>query len=415
MTEHGQITMSPPGDVVAGSMVTLTFTYTVGSLGMQEGGSLRIAMPNDAWDWPEVPLHRYFQAGHDRGGYDGGYVGYGRKNTLVEVETEGEAWVDLSAEERCPTEGLKGGWSHHIACAVREGDLQPGDRIIVTYGDTTWGDDGVEAPRVAATDKDHFHGYVDVAGDREFVELPADELQVRVIPTPPAQLNVVAPAIVRPGEPFEVRVLVMDEFRNRPDGNFEGEVRIASVLPEMMIGGSETFTAEDANRRVIEGAAALGWGVHRITAADADGSGITGVSNPIWCTNREMNVYFGDLHCQSMWHSDSIGTPDEGYEYGRDVAGLDFMGITDSGGAYKEGWQATQEAAVKHYDPGRFVALKGFEYGFSQGHRNIIYRSAEIEPTLDDLPGGDANVMFEYFRGRDDIISIPHHTKSWTN
>ena len=41
-----------------------------------------------------------------------------------------------------------------------------------------------------------------------------------------------------------------------------------------------------------------------------------------------------------------------------------------------------------------------------------------VPDTIIDLrisSGNDANVMFEYFRGRDDIISIPHHTKSWTN
>ena len=67
MTEHGWITMSPRDDVVAGSKVTLTFTYTVGSAGMGEGGSLRIATPNDAWGWPRVPMHRFFQAGHECG------------------------------------------------------------------------------------------------------------------------------------------------------------------------------------------------------------------------------------------------------------------------------------------------------------------------------------------------------------
>ena len=415
MAEHGQITMSPQEDVVAGSMVTLTFTYTAGELGMKQGGSLRIAMPNDAWGWPEVPLHRYFQRGHERGGYDDGFVSYGRKNTLAQVQTESGAWVDLAAEERCPVAGLKGGWSHHIVATVLDGDLQPGDRIIVTYGDITWGEDGVEAPRVAATDKDHFHAYVDVTGEREFVELPADDLKIRVIPTPPAQLNVVAPAIVRPGEPFEVRVSVMDAFRNRPDGNLEGEVRITTEHPRMRIGAGVSFEAADANRRVIGDAAALRQGIHRIAMTAADGSGVSGVSNPIWCTNRDLNIYFGDLHCQSMWHSDSIGTPDEGYEYGRDVAGLDFMGITDSGGHRKQGWADTQQAAIRHYDPGRFVTFKGFEYGFMQGHRNVIYRSAEVEPTLDDLPSNDAEAFFEHFRGREDVISIPHHTKSWTN
>ena len=415
--EYGRITMSPREDIVAGSMVTLSFEYTVGEKGLAEGGSLRIAMPNDAWGWPLVPLHRFFQKGRERGGYDDGYVGYGRKNVRVELESDTAAWIDLDAEERCPTgvpnaEG--GGWSHHIVAHVRDTDLQPGDVIRVTYGDTTWGEDGVEAQRVCPTPRDRFHAYVDVAGTREFLELPGDELTVTVVPTPPAQINVVAPSVVRPGQPFEVKLAVMDEFRNRPDRSFVGDVRVGSEDSRMAVPGSVGFTEAGANLAVIEGAWSYERGVHRLGAEFAEG-GRRSLSNPIWCTERDLNIYWGDLHCQSMWHSDSIGTPDEGYEYGRDVALLDFMGITDSGGNLKEGWIDTQEAANRHYEPGRFVTFKGFEFGGTgSGHRNVIYRDCEVEPIIEELRGASYETLFECLRGRE-VISIPHHTKSWTD
>lgn len=414
MDKHGQITMSPRDDIVVGTKVTLTFAYTVGSLGLQEGGSLRIATPNDAWEWPRPPMHRYFQRGHERGGYDGGYCSYARRNLKVEVETGTEAWVDLAAEERTPIAGLTGCWAHHVVAIVRDADLEPGDRITIVYGDTTWGEDGVKAPRVAPTDKDHFHAYVDVTGEREFVELPADELRVRVIPGPPSQFNVVAPAIVRPGESFDLRLAAMDDFRNRPHDPFAGEIRLSAARPEMDFAGSAFLGREDGGCILLPHMAALSEGVHRVSVEAASGGSRT-TSNPIWCTKRDPNLYFGDLHCQSMYHSDSIGTPDEGYEYGRDVAGLDFMAITDSGGCFKEGWIETQEAANRHYEPERFVTLKGHEYGVSIGHRNVIYRDCEIEPVLEELPRGDARAMFEYYRGREDVLSIPHHTKVWTD
>ncbi len=131
-----------------------------------------------------------------------------------------------------------------------------------------------------------------------------------------------------------------------------------------------------------------------------------------------MNIYFGDLHCQSMYHSDSIGTPAEGYAYGRDVALLDFMGITDSSGHLKDdGWQETQEAARDFYAPGDFVTLKAFEYGGHEGrgHHNVIFRGAEIEPVIEQLRGADYETFFGYLRERGDCIAIPHHTKSWTD
>ncbi|MEA3400126.1 MAG: hypothetical protein U9R79_02665, partial [Armatimonadota bacterium] len=193
---YGHISMSPRDEIVAGSMVTLTFEYTVGERGLSEGGQLRIATPNDAWGWPMVPVHRFIQRGHERGGYDDGYVSYGRKNVAAELDSDTEAWIDLDAEERqvhFVRNRDGGGWAHNIVAYARDADLQPGDVIRIIYGDTTWGEDGVEAQRVCPTPKDRFHAYVDVRGDRDFYELPGDELQVTVVPTPPAQFNVVVP------------------------------------------------------------------------------------------------------------------------------------------------------------------------------------------------------------------------------
>lgn len=422
MTEYGHITMSPRDDIVAGSTVTLTFEYTVGERGLKQGGQLRIATPNDAWEWPEVPLHRFFQKGHERGGYDGGYVGYGRKNVRVELESDTDAWIDLGAEERCP-QGVPnrdgGGWTHHITADLRDADLRPGDVIRIIYGDTTWGEDGVQAQKVCPTPKDRFHAYVDTEGTREFLELPGDELQVTVVPTPPGQINVVAPAIVRPGEEFTVKIAVMDEFRNRPDRNFVGEMRLATERPRVALPGSVVFSETSANLRRVEGARTEMEGVQRVLAERADGEGRRYSSNPVWVTPREMNIYFGDLHCQSMYHSDSIGTPAEGYAYGRDVALLDFMAITDSSGHLKEdGWLETQEATRDFYAPGDFVTLKGFEYGghAGRGHHNVIFREFEIEPVLEALRGADYEAFFGYLRERpDEVLAIPHHTKSWTD
>ena len=425
LPQHGSISMSPTGEVLAGSKVTLTFVYTVGSAGMKQGGSLRIATPNDGWQEPLVPLHRYFQAGHERGGYDDGYCSYARRNVAVELRSDTGAWIDLAAEERCPIGNLKGPWARHIAATVRSADLAEGDRITITYGDTTWGEDGVEVQRVAPTDKDHFHAYVDLTGEREFVELPADELRkLRVMPGPASRFNIVAPAIVRPWEAFTVKIAATDEFKNRPSNVFAGgpanrpsligtgDLRVSTELPGMAVNGTVSFTKADANRKELAEVKALAEGVHRISVEPGVG-GRRSTSNPIWCTTRPHNVYFGDLHCQSQYHSDSIGTPDEGYEYGRDVACLDFMGITDSGGCYKDGWIETQEATQRHYAPGTFVTLKGHEYGASVGHRNVIYRDCEMEPVLDDLPRNDPTALFGYYRDKD-VIIIPHHTKVWT-
>ena len=414
---YGAVSVSPRGEVVAGSRITLRFTYTVGRRGLRRGGSLRIATPNDGWGEPLVPLHRYFQGGHERGGYDDGYCSYARRNVHCELSSETDAWIDLSAEERHCVAPLKGPWARHIVATVRDDDLREGDRITIVYGDRTWGEEGVEVQRVAPTDKDCFHAYVDVDASREFVELPADDLkQVRVVPGPTAQFGLVAPAIVRPGEEFALRLAAMDQFRNRPSDTFPGELRLGSEKPDVALGGSVRLQPENAGLKRVEGVSTRTEGTHRFTVEPAAGGRRT-ASNPVCCTDHSLRLYFGDLHCQTMWHSDSIGTPDEAYEYGRDVAGLDFMAVTDSGGCYGKGWIETQEATNRHYAPGRFVTLKGHEYGASVGHRNVVYRDCEVEAQLTDLPRNDPRALFAYYRskhGEDGALIIPHHTKVWT-
>jgi hypothetical protein len=113
--------------------------------------------------------------------------------------------------------------------------------------------------------------------------------------------------------------------------------------------------------------------------------------------------------------SGSIGRPGELYEYGRDVAGLDFMGVTDMYCYTKaEGWKETLEETRRFHVPGRFVTFKGYEYGAEVGHRNVIHRDVDDEPALSAVPINNVKALFSYYQGRD-VIIIPHHTKVWTD
>jgi hypothetical protein len=50
---------------------------------------------------------------------------------------------------------------------------------------------------------------------------------------------------------------------------------------------------------------------------------------PMWPTAQtEVSIFFGNLHSHTAL-SDGSGTPAEAYEHARDVAGLDFLAITE--------------------------------------------------------------------------------------
>lgn len=409
----GRITLSPTGEIIAGSRVTLTFTYIVGARGMKKGGSLRLATPNEDWSFPLVPLHRNFLPDQQRSGKDGGYVSYARSDVKVKLESAARAWIDLVAETRASIGRIAMGSTRNIVATVHDADLAPGDKLTVIYGDKSLGELGAQVQRMAPTERDVFRAFVDVVGDGNAVELASpDFAKLRVVAGPVAQFNVVAPAIVRPGEPFIVKIAGVDTHKNRPTGTYAGELRVSASRAGLAMPGTVAFSAADANRREIAGVRALTEGIHRI-AVEPVGGGERSISNPIWCTSSPTRIYFGDLHVHGKWHSNSYGTPAELYEYGRDVSSLDFMGVTDMYGYRKEGWPETMAATRQYHAPGRFVTFKGFEYGTDVGHRNVIYRDCADEPALSKLPQNDPKALFAYYRGRD-VIIIPHHTKVWT-
>ncbi len=408
MSDYGTISMDPRGEVIAGSTVTVTFTYTVGTLGMQPGGSLLIRTPSDGWDAPmahrkQLPKRLENQPFSME---DSETCTINRCNLSASVTSrDPNAGVELSVHNRV------GPLSQFMMATVRGGALAGGDVIRLVYGDRLWGEDGATVQKVAPTG-DRFIAHVDVAGDGQYQPLNDAELDLTVRPGPVSQFNVVGPAIVRPDETFELKISGTDAFRNRPDASWEGDVRLSCTNPQMAMPGAASFTTSDANRIVIRDVKAGCEGIFRATAEFAEG-GTRSVGNPIWATDRELRLFFGDLHCHSRFHGNgrSLSTPDEMYDFGRNVSGLDFMGVTDGGGWHSPGWEETQEATNRHYEPGRFATFKGFEFsGQGGGHRNVVYRDCEVEPIL-DFSGG----FFETYRGRDDVVSIPHHTKVRTN
>jgi hypothetical protein len=404
----GSITLSPIKTFTAGERVTLTFTYTAGVAGIANGGALRIRTPNDGWGEPlahRAQLPKKIE-GRSFDLKDSTICTHNRCNlSVLWKAADPSVLVEVSAEV-----GV-GPLSQFIVATVKAGSIQEHDMISVVYGDRRWGEDGVKVQRVAPTPGDAFIAHLDPDGDGRYHPLHHKSLCIDVRPGPVSNFNLVAPAMVKPGEPFSLRIAGTDEFRNVPDETWEGILRLGSKLPQVTMPGEAEFTANAKNHIEVAEIATTHPGVHSFIAEPVTG-GNRNRSNPVLVSEQDMRIYFGDLHCHSMYHGDgrSIGAPDELYAYGRYIAGLDFMAITDGGGWKNDGWEESQTAANRYNDNGRFVAFKGFEFGYVRGHRNVIYRDCEIEPKL-DLEGG----FFEYFRGRADVLSIPHHTKVRTD
>ena len=91
-----------------------------------------------------------------------------------------------------------------------------------------------------------------------------------------------------------------------------------------------------------------------------------------------MNLYSGELHAHTG-DSDGKETVKEAYAYARDVAKLDFFSVTDHSNSFQNAvYQNKHQTNADNYnEPGKFVAL----FGFEQTYNNAV-------------ASGDQNVWF---------------------
>lgn len=88
------------------------------------------------------------------------------------------------------------------------------------------------------------------------------------------------------------------------------------------------------------------------------------------------HVYYGHLH-NHTYNSDGTGSPASAYNYARNIAGLDFLGIADHSDNRndldQEEWTDTKNQANAYTTDGVFVAFHGFEWTNDQiGHITVV-------------------------------------------
>ena len=135
-------------------------------------------------------------------------------------------------------------------------------------------------------------------------------------------------------------------------------------------------------------------------------------AHPVDLQAQELRVFFGNLHSHTSF-SDGRGTPHEAYTHARDVAGLDFMAITEHNhpqagniannhALYNgDGPTSLRSAARFFTEAGRFVAIYGQEFStISSGNHANVFEVRDVISTT-DVPNGEW----------DDLLNtwIPNH------
>lgn len=410
--EFGQFRMSGARRLIAGSQADLRLEYIAGSKGLPPGSRLRIGLPNTGWDRPVVPQQRYWDelvSGDSRR-----LAPFHPVNTTATASAGAKLALDTMERMLIPDEDPAiAYWRWWITLTVEQQGLSEGDTIGVFYGDRSF---GVETRiQTFAESGINISAYVETEGT--WLEVQGSPCYLDVIAGPASRVNVVVPSTYCRPE-GNVRISLTDECQCIPNSEQEYVFRVGGQQVVCRAGHAIEVPVQPGTPVSVTTLSGQQWGE----------------SNPsVPVSSDGLQLFWGDLHAQSehhVMHSQkmdfrqtgwskgiSCGTLDECYRYAREVSMLDFVAMTDQGACLTDAWEYCQDKVREYHEPGRFVTFKGYEAGSPLGHRNVIYRSDDVEPPLDAKKFNTfhPSVVFERYRQRGDALIIPHHVKTWTN
>lgn len=190
------------------------------------------------------------------------------------------------------------------------------------------------------------------------------------------------------------------------------------------------LSAADACTKTVGGIVIRRPGVYRVTGRFEDR---VFESNPIVVRHQvDTPIYWGLVHGHD-WHSECWGDgPDNYYRFGRDVSGLDYLGLSDHINTtprpdnfigrlhpYRTGRRVSAleaflesvRAAEAHHRPGSFVTLIGYEMSpYTALHHNIFWADANeenFERIFVDTDGAFLAASEAHLRETDALV-VPH-------
>ena len=361
---------------------TWTVVYEAGPLGIAPGGRIFLQI-SPFWNWSTPQVERAEALGY----------------TQVSTDAEGVELRSRTVDQQL------------LAIDVLGRGLVAGERVHMVYGA---GPHGARADSYAEPGS---RFWIAVDGDGDGVRaVLEDSPAVEVLCGPPARLILTAQTTARPGEPVRLCAAILDSEGNA-GLETTGELVFDDAAQALGLPASVTFTAADRGRRTIE-LTAPEQGVWRISAVfRAAQLELESRSNPIVVSASAPRILWADLHGHTA-ESDGTGSPEGYFEYARDVAALDVVALTDHdhwGILFLDErpamWERMRAAADSFDEPGRFLALPGYEWtNWISGHRCVVYfgQGADVHSSLDagtDTPAG----IWSALRGSE-ALTIAHHT-----
>lgn len=384
----GSATLSPTGEIEAGSWQSFELVYTAGRFGIDDTGSIKIAM-RFATDFGPVQFT------------DPAAPGY-----TTAVASNG-AVLDLKWEFKRNIRP----WSRSLYIGVQKHFLAEGDTITIKFGDKNGGSKGVRVQTYCERVFE-FKVFVDAIATYDYVALP-ESPHINIVPGPPVTWRAVLPTLKKAGDPFRLSIKAEDAWGN-PSNQIDQELEFAPTSPVNGLPERARFE-KGAFALVLDGLTAEEPGDLTIGIRSTDGDELCRTNSLRTEDAPELLHFWGDLHGQS---NETLGTntAEEYFLFGRDRAFLDVC--SHQGNDFQmtqEFWKDLNDLTAKLDDPGRFVAIPGYEWSANTalgGDRNVFYRHegrpmyrsshAQIADLSDEeTDGHTAHELFEHLKDED--------------
>ncbi len=399
----GHVTISPDTPVSAADHITWTISFTTGQYGIDDGGAIMLAV-RQMCDWGDPQCN-------DPAG-----------ENYVTAATTADATLQISWNRRANLRP----WRQALIIRVFDGHLGPGDVVTVKLGDRSGGSAGLRAQTFVESEF-AIRVLADPTGSHKFENV--GDLSVPIVAGPASGIALIGSSTAVVDEATWLHVRAFDAWGNVAT-TYEGELEF-SVEDVVDFGATLParcqMTANDRGVRRFEPIAFSKPGIWRVSVKDVS-NGFVATANP--CRVVEVGedpkrLYWGDLHGQS---GETVGSGDaaaywdflhyaSGADYGAHC-GNDFQ-ITP------EFYRRLRELAQLHHEPERFVTFLSYEWSgnhLSGGDHNVYFlhddeKSSPIHRSgswLLDAEPDDAEerhplaALQAEFRGRDDVIILPH-------
>ena len=389
-SEIGHAEIEPKHALEAGSHAELTIIYTAGRFGIDDTGAIKIS-----WRTASDSAQPQF-TDPKAPNYTTAYATNGAALQLEYNRNNIRPWVST------------------LFIRVGRGFLRAGEQIVVRMGDRREGSPGYRL-QTARENPFWFKIFVDAFATYDFVELE-DSPTIELAPGPVARWKAMLPTLRGVGEPFRFAVVGEDRWGN-PSEQADATLGLAADHP--VEGLPATLDVRGGNgTAVVEDLRVDTPGDLRIDLHDEAGRLLVR-SNPLRITEAPgRRHYWGDLHGQSG-ETVGTGTAADYYRFARDKAFVDMVGHQGNDFQIDTAfWAEINRIAAELDEPGRFVALPGYEWSGNTGmggDRNVffleqdrpIYRSSRVllhedHDALNDCH--DINAMFAKLDGENAVV-----------